>query len=303
MSFSNFKDRIIGIILSHYKEEIEDATNILKEVVKLINLYINHQDKKYEKIFKEGVYCDLVYDKEIRSILPIVVLRSTKSESVNLRVTDLPWLSVILRKTDPENDDYDETHDAISSILNDFIDDEIESVYINEIISNADIDEDENFVDPKEYNPLLRHLTDQFFEKTSEKDILYMLSIERFFNASFDVSFNDVSASMHSMIKAIKSKNLFDYIFTIRTNLHSIEFAESLNPKIISKKIALEKYKDFNHNLIVISDDVLEYIIDTESIYIPITIGVQRSLPEININKDILKGVVKNIHIYVKMYR
>lgn len=307
---SSFRDRVIESVKNYYEEEyeeeIEASTKILEEAVELINLYINHQDKKYEKIFKEGVYCDLVYDEEISPFLPIAVLKSTKSESVELRITRIPLLSKTLIETDPENDDYNEAEDDIDYALGGFTaeldEDKIESIE-EEIYSNvldyAERDEYGDIIDEEEFDFSLSYAFDQFFDYQSNKKIADMFLEEQ----RVELVSNSTYSCIRNMMEAIETKNLYNEIFSIpelgRKEFDHEDFKNLQDTTSISKLIARIKYKKFIVSSTDISDDILEYILDTENILQCVSSRSNVNFPIVNINKNMFKGVVKNIHVLV----
>ena len=100
---SSFRDHLIERINTHYYENINNAIMICKCIVKIINLYIEHQDKIHEKIFNEDAFCDLVYDKEFSEFIPQIVVKSRKDDSYILPIDQIPSFSESRKVSKPDS--------------------------------------------------------------------------------------------------------------------------------------------------------------------------------------------------------
>lgn len=311
---SSFRDRVIESVKDYYEEEIDSLEHVLKVIVEIINLYINHQDKVYQKIFKEDVYCDLEYNSDGSPISPIVVLKSKKNESVKLRVASIPSFSYALSLSDPENDHYTDLFDTMRDALYSEIEldeDKIESIE-NEIyfsvLEHQEVNEDGEPIDEDYFDFSYRYAIDDFFYRTSNKEIA-----ERF-------SGNNIPDDIYEIpdiADIIESKRLHNEIFFLyhyhNNNFSKPEQYDSMNENEILKEVADKKYASFG-SLMHLSnsktiDPILKYILDTDNIFLCTSISAIEHIPELidssvrtlHIDRRMFKGVVKNISVCVQV--
>lgn len=313
-----------------YHDEINKIKAFIRVTVKLINIYIEHQDKIYEKIFKEDVYCELMYDENVSLFFPIVVLRSKTNQSSILRVKNIP--SICSQLSDHVDIPYIAFRYALCANI--YLDENeikiAEDKIYDKVLADSELDESGDPINKEQFDYRLSSAIRDFLR--NPKKSRSVRSVERLFDISFDyeeMSFFD-KPNDQVIFETIKNKNLYNNIFIFHSRnpdddepLPIVYLLNSIakdNQECILKKVAYIKSLKFmaKYSIDYISDELntliydeeysaIEDIINTEYILIKIYSEnhlnrLIRNFNYVNFSKESsFKGVIKSINICVDL--